>query len=465
MLSFIIYLAGIWTYRVAQGQSVQKAFIYAYMPILLLLPDYFQAVTPGIPDPTFSQASSVALFAVFIMKGSPGYRFSYTDVVVGVYALSVSISQYLALGYSDAQNLMFNELTSVLFPYIFAKSLVEPFNLRYDFVKSVVLCLCVVFVCNLYENKMGINLWQLLLARFFPGQGSGWITTFRFGLARASGPYGHCLVDGVIMAVGYRFQRWLQWSEAWPVKIKQLAWVPWFSPTQVFTLMMLGGVLSTLGKGQWLAGIIGAALVIIGRFKNRGLAMTVVLIVMIAVGIPALGAFLNYASVGRANALDANQETACYRYELIEIYMGIAAEHLWFGWGLMHFPDVPGAESIDNNFLLVYLNHGIIAVSVILGIIFVMMVRLIRHGMAQPFAEPRGSSLAFTLAAIYLMYFIATATVAMMLQSCTMFFIITGLSDAYLRTSTWDGDQGNSNSNSKTKTPIDARLFKFRKVI
>jgi len=67
------------------------------------------------------------------------------------------------------------------------------------------------------------------------------------------------------------------------------------------------------------------------------------------------------------------------------------------------------------------------------------------------------------LAAIYLMYFIATATVAMMLQSCTMFFIITGLSDAYLRTSTWDGDQGNSNS--KTKTPIDARLFKFRKVI
>ncbi len=68
MLSFIIYLAGIWTYRVAQGQSVQKAFIYAYMPILLLLPDYFQAVTPGIPDPTFSQASSVALFAVLSMK-------------------------------------------------------------------------------------------------------------------------------------------------------------------------------------------------------------------------------------------------------------------------------------------------------------------------------------------------------------------------------------------------------------
>ncbi len=461
MLSFIIYLAGIWTYHIAQSQSVQKAFIYAYIPILLLLPEYFQAITPGLPDPTFSQASSAGLFAVFIMKGSPGYRFSNTDIVVGVFALSVAISQYLALGYADAQNLMFNQLTSVFFPYIFAKSLIEPFNLRYDFAKTLVLCLCVVFIGNLYENKMGINLWQMLLARFFPGQGSGWVTTFRFGLARASGPYGHCLVDGIMMAVGYRFQRWLQWSEAWPVKIKQLDWVPWFSPSQIFSLMIFGGVISTLGKGQWLAGIVGAAVVIIGRFKNRSLALSVVLTVMIVVGVPALIGFLDYASVGRANALDANQETACYRYELIELYMDIAAQHMWFGWGLMNFPDVPGAESIDNNFLLVYLNHGLIAVSILLGIIFVMMVRLIRHGMSQPFAEPKGSSLAFTLAAIYLMYFIATATVAMMYQSGTMFFIIIGLSDAYLMSSNSDINP----SGSKNQVIIDTRKFKFRRVI
>jgi hypothetical protein len=83
MLSYIVFLAGIWTYYVAQKQSLTKAFIWAYIPILLLLPDYFRAVTPGIPDPTFNQAASVALFAVFLMKGAPGYRFSYTDLVVG----------------------------------------------------------------------------------------------------------------------------------------------------------------------------------------------------------------------------------------------------------------------------------------------------------------------------------------------------------------------------------------------
>jgi hypothetical protein len=461
MLSYIAYLPGFWVYYVAQNQSITKAFIWVYIPTLLLLPDYFYAITPGLPDPTFNQTASAALFAAFLMQGSPGYRFSFTDLVVGFYAFAVSFSEFLASGYSDAQNLMFTELTSVFFPYLFAKSLIEPFGLRYDFAKSIVLCLSVVFVMNLYENKMGYNLWNVYLGMFFPGQGLGWITTFRFGLARAAGPYGHCLVDGVIMAVGYRFQRWLQWSDAWPYKMKQLAWVPFFTPAQFFTLMILGGVVSTFGKGQWLAGIVAAGIVIIGRSKKRAAAMTAVLSVMIFVGIPLLIAFLKYASVGRENAADDNQETAAYRYELVTEYMDVANEKFWWGWGLMHWPEIHGFESIDNHFLLTYLNHGFIAVTLLLGIIFGMMGRLVIHGMSQPIAEPRGSSLAFTLAAMFLMYLIAVATVAMMYQSSTLFFIITGLSDAYLRMSTGDGDS----SDGKTKAAPDTRKFKFKKVL
>lgn len=459
MLTYIVYLAGFWTYRVAQNQSVQKAFLYAYLPMLLLLPDYYKAITPGLPDPTANQISAVALFIVFCSKGMPGYRFSYTDVVMGIYVMAVSTSEYLASGYSDAQNLMFDQLSSVLFPYFFAKCLIEPFNLRYDFGKVIVLCLSIVFIMNLYENKMGANLWQLLLGRFFPGQGN-WVTTFRFGLARASGPFGHCLVAGVIMAVGYRFQRWLEWSDVWPKKMKCFDWVPWFTPAQCFTLMIFGGVFTTLGKGQWLAGIIAAGITIIGRSKQRAMAMTSVITVMIFVGIPLLIAFLKYASVGRSHAADDNQETAAYRYELVSEYMDVAKKHLWFGWGRMQWPEVPGFESIDNHFLLTYLNYGVIAVSLLLGMIFVMMVRLIIHGMRQPLSEPRGSSLAFTLAAIFLMYFIAISTVAMMGQSGAVFFMMVGLSDAYLRTSTWDGNSGKA----ETKT-IDTRLFRFRKVL
>ncbi len=462
MLSYIAYIPGFLAYYVATNQSVQKAFIWVYLPTMLLFPDYYRAITPGLPDPSFSQSASVAVFAAFVMQGAPGYRFSLMDVIVGMYAFAASFSEFLASGYSDAQNLMFFELTSVFFPYLLTKSLVEPFNLRYEFAKSIVLCLSLVFVLNLFENRFGYNLWQAYLGRFFPGQGTGWVTTFRFGLARAAGPYGHCLVDGIIMALGYRLQRWLQWSEYWPDKMKHLRWLPKFlPPNRFFSLMILGGVLGTLGKGQWLAGIIASGIVIIGRSKKRVLAISLVMATIVFVGIPLMIAFINYASVGRENAKDDNQETAAYRYELVTEYMDVALEQFWFGWGLMKWPVVTGFKSIDNHFLLLYLNHGFIAVSIILLIIFGMMIRLFIHGMKQPVADPPGSSLAFTLSAIFLMYFVALATVSMMNQSCTLFFIITGLSDAYLRLSRWDGNQGGE----KAKAPIDNRLFKFRKVL
>jgi hypothetical protein len=264
------------------------------------------------------------------------------------------------------------------------------------------------------------------------------------------------------MAVAYRLQRWLHWSDAWPDDMKLFKGITKLKPKQIFTLMILGGVLTTLGKGQWLAGIVGSGITIIGRSKQRVAAMTAVIAVMVFVGLPLLAAFLSYASVGRKNAKDDNQETAAYRYELVTEYMDVASERLWWGWGLMKWPEVPGFESIDNHFLLTYLNHGVIALSLLLFLMLGMMIRLIIHGMRRPFAEPKGSSLAFSLAAIFLMYFIAVATVAMMNQSCTLFFIIVGLSDAYLRLSKWDGDEGNSD---KSKTPPDTRKFKFRKVL
>ncbi|MCX7099600.1 MAG: O-antigen ligase family protein [Methylococcales bacterium] len=461
MLSYIAYLPGFLAYFVARNHAVTNAFIWIYLPSLLLIPDYFYAVTPGLPDPTASQSAAVALFAVFMLQGAPGYKFSYTDVAVAFYAFAVSFSEFLASSYSDAQNLLFFELTSVLFPYFFAKSLVEPFGLRYDFAKCIVLCLALVFMLNLFENRFGYNLWQATLGQwFFPGQDEGWVTTFRYGIARASGPYAHCLVAGIMMAVGYRLQRWLQWSSAWPIKFGKLTIMRWLSPARILTVMMLGGLLSTLGKGPWLASIIAAGIIVISCSKRRVLAMKALIFTMVVVGIPALMALLKYASVGRRNAADDTQETAAYRYELISEYMDVAQEHLWWGWGLMKWPQMPKFESIDNHFLLTYLNHGVIAVTLLLGIIFVMMGRLLVHGMLQTTDQPRGSSLAFTLAAIYLLYFIAVATVAMMYQSCTLFFLMTGWSDAYLR----KGIQ-NDLPGAISKTQPDTRKFKFRKVL
>ncbi|NOS87938.1 MAG: O-antigen ligase family protein [Methylococcaceae bacterium] len=463
MLAYIAYLPGFLAYVVAKRYALQCAFIWVYLPVLLLLPDYYYAMTPGLPDPTASQSAAFALFLVFVAQGAPGYRFSYADVAVAAYAFAVSFSEYLATDYAAAQNLVFFELTSVLFPYLLAKSLIEPFYLRYTFAKSIVLCSSVVVLLNLFENRFGYNLWTTYWGRwFFPGQNENWVTTFRYGIARAAGPYAHCLVAGIMLAAAYRLQRWLQWSGAWPLKVKGLAWLPLFTPARFFTLMMLLGIASTLAKGPWLASIVAAGIVFIGRSKRKAAALKIVLAILVLVGVPLLLALLDYASVGRGNAVDDTQETAAYRYELVSEYMDVASEQLWWGWGLMKWPQMPKFESIDNHFLLTYLNHGVIAVSLLLGIMVVMMARLLWHGMSQPEQGPRGSSLAFTLAAIYLMYFIAVATVAMMYQSCTLFFLLTGLTDAHLRRDVLDSRQFLLEMGHCVP---DERKYKFRKVL
>jgi hypothetical protein len=433
MLSFIGFLPAIIAFQVAMKTSVQNAFITVYLPVLLCLPEYYRVIMPGLPDPTFSQGVGVALLIVAIMRGGlKGYRFSHMDVVVLVYAVCVANSEYQASGYSDAQNLMFAMLFSVLFPYFMAKSFIEPGGLRFEFARKVVFCLCVVSIIDIYESKFAVNPYQMLLGRFFPGQGEGWMITFRFGMARTAGPFGHALVAGIMMMIGFRLQRWLQFSNAWPPKLKQLPWLP-ITAAQLFTLIITGGFFLTFAKGSWLAGFMAGFLVALGRLKNRALALLVLLSFIVFVGIPATIAFIGYASVGRQNAKDDNQETACYRYELIIGYIDIAKEKSMWGWGLTKWPQIPSMPSIDNHYLLLFLMHGQIAFACFIYVLIGTMVRLLIHAARSPPPPRSGASLAFTLASIYLGYIVAIATVYMGGATIPMLFMVTGWAESFLQ--------------------------------
>lgn len=462
MLSFIGFLPAIFAFHYASKYSVQKAFFRVYLPVLLCLPEYYRVVTPGLPDPTFSQGVGVALLIVAMQKGSLSkFRFSHLDIVVAIYAVTVANSEYQASGYSDAQNLMFAMLFSVLFPYVMAKTFIEPDGMRFEFAKTIVLCLSAVSIINVYETRFGMNPFQLVLERFFPGQGAGWIVTFRFGMARTAGPYGHALVAGIMMLVGYRLQRWLQFCDAWPKKIKQLPWLP-LTAAQTFTLILTGGFFITFAKGSWLAGFIAGFLVFVGKMKNRVLALLTVLGFLIFVGIPAASAFIDYASVGRKNAKDDNQETACYRYELIIGYIDIAKEKAMWGWGLTKWPQLPGMPSIDNHYLLLFLMHGQIAFTCFLYVLMGTMFRLLVYAARSPPPFRTGASLPFTLASIFLGYVVAIATVYMGGATIPMLFMLAGWSESFMLSRGQDYDPQGGNAQA---TPTDNRLFKFKRVV
>ncbi len=460
MLSFIGFLPAIIAYRIASGSSPSDAFLRVYIPVLLCLPDYYRVITPGVPDPTFNQGCALAIFIVAMSRGGfKGYRFSHLDIVVFIYSVLVFNSEYQASGYSDAQNLMFAMLFSVLTPYIMAKSYIEPAGMRFEFAKKVVISLAIVSFIDLYESRFGANVWQLLLGRFFPGQGEGWIVTFRFGMARTAGPFGHALLAGVIFMVGFRLQRWLHFSGAWPDKVKQFKWLPVKFPV-FMSLVLFGGFFITFAKGSWLAGFLAALIVAAGATKQKLFAFLTVLVFLVAVGIPALTAFLAYASVGRANAKDDNQETACYRYELIQLYIDIAKEKELTGWGLTKWPKVATAPSIDNHYLLLFLMHGKLAFYCFLYVLIGTMVRLLVYGISQPQPPSRGGSLAFTLAGIYLGYMIAIATVYMGAQTIPMLFMLSGWSESILKLKAKDYPP--SGDIVPVSTPP---LFNFRRVV
>lgn len=430
MLAIIALIPGALAFWVGIKRGPHAAFLLVYLPTLLLLPEYYRWNAPGLPDPTFGQAAALGTAAVFFMRGAPGYRFHAMDLLVYGFALAASISELRASGYSDAQNLMFNMLAWVVLPYLFAKSLIEPAGLRVSFAKTIVICLFIISAISLYEFRMGTTPWRMILDPFFPGQ-ARWVTTFRWGFARVAGPYGHAILAGIIMVVGYRLQRWLEWSGAWEPKPKYAPWLP-ISQGRLITLGLLAGVIMTMVRGPWIGAILAAMLVMIGRSRQRVAAIGLVIGVLLFVGVPGVVWFLDYVSVGREGAQTVAQESAAYRWELLTEYSEIAAEKLWLGWGLTAWPKVPGMPSIDNYYLLLLLMHGLVAVGCLLAIILVMMTRLIVHGMRQPLAEPRGSSLAFTLASLYVAIGFSIATVYLGLETVPLLFMITGWAVAYL---------------------------------
>lgn len=454
MFAIMTTIPGFIAAWVGMKHSPQHAFLYVYLPSMLLLPEYYRWDAPGLPDPTFGQAAIIGTFAAFLARNAPGYRFSLTDILVAGFALSASVSQFMAAGYADAQNLMFNMLTWVVMPYVLAKSLIEPLGQRIRFAQIVVLLLALVALVSLYEFKFAATPWRMILDPFFPYQGRGWITTFRWGFARIAGPYGHAILAGILMVVAFRIQRWLEWSNAWP---KRLTWAPWLpiSPARLITLLLLAGVIMTMVRGPWIGAVLAAVVVLVGRSRFRTAAISGAIAILLLVGIPTVIWFLDYVSVGRAGALTVAQESAAYRWELLTEYGGIASEKLLLGWGLTAWPTVRGMPSIDNYYLLLLLMHGLLGLGFFLAVLLGMFARLLLRGLREPIAQPSGSSLSFTLASIYLAFLISTGTVYLGLQAVPVFFLITGWAESYLqRGQRHEVSQELDAANSEAKHPF-----------
>jgi len=447
-MHIIAALPGLIALIIAVQRGPACAYLNVYLPVLFLLPTYYRWFAPGLPDPSFHHAAIIPIAAIWFMRDAYRFRLSIMDAVVILLAFMIGLSEYIAAGYKEAQNLIIDLIAAVILPYFLTKALVAPNGLNVEVGKRIVLLLFAVATISLWEFKMGYTPWARILDNFFPGQ-NNWVTTFRWGFTRIAGPYGHAILAGIIMVVGFRLQRWLQWRNHWEDRRK----------AQLITLGMVGGVIMTMVKGPWIGAIAGAAVMLVGRSRRPGPTLMVIAILVVTLSIPGFMWLKSWAGVGRENAKTVTQETAAYRWELIEKYWDIAVDHALLGWGRNTWPQVPGMPSIDNYYLLLAIMHGVPAV-LLLWFVFVWMpVRLMLRGVrAPPGSEIR--VLTFTLASIYAVYLVSLATVYLGGQTIQLLFIITGWAEGMLIYRIREPSTGQT-----TDVAEDRRPFNFKRVL
>ncbi|MFT7620474.1 MAG: hypothetical protein ACI97A_004131 [Planctomycetota bacterium] len=66
-----------------------------------------------------------------------------------------------------------------------------------------------------------------------------------------------------------------------------------------------------------------------------------------------------YAEVDRGAATSESQETAAYRWEMLDSYMIVVGQCPWIGYGKGQISILEGLKSIDNQYLFIALIHGV----------------------------------------------------------------------------------------------------------
>ena len=423
-MSLIVYLAMIAAIVVTSRFGPGRAMLNVYLPVLLMIPHGLFAKTPGHPG--FAQAAMLPIIVVALQRYIGKWRPTPMDLLMMTFAVWVAYSDYSGRGYADAQSLMLAMLTSVMAPYMLARLVIPAERLHIQTARRFVWLVFVVALLGLYEWKFGWNPFLVFPRPFFPGQGDGWVTTFRYGMARVAGPYSHAILAGIIMVIAYRIQRWLEWGGHWERSFKRVQ----LPKARTITIYLLLAVLMTGVRGPWLGAIVGASIIVVGRAKNRKRALMFAGIAIGVGGIMGAIAMNDYLDIKPGVALTMSQESAMYRKVLFEKYFAIAVDHVWFGWGLTTWPKVPGMESIDNYYLLLSLMHGVPAMLMLVTMMIGGAVQCVRRGLAEPVGS---QTPAFMFAAIFVIVFVSLGTVYMGEQVQPVFFFILGWAQGWLK--------------------------------
>jgi hypothetical protein len=336
-------------------------------------------------------------------------------------------------GYKDAQNYAFYMLSCLIGPYLMGKYIITSRRMDVATAKMFVLTFLIFFPLFLYEAKFWVSPIFKILSPLFPDSFSG--VSIRYGLARTVGTFEHPILACIMIIAVYRLHRWLSWAGEW--KTAQAGWLGkiqgWLKPfpftfeVQISIILVIMALM-TISRGPWIGGLAAGVLVAAGNFKNRKRALAIVCLVFVLGGVGGKLALDAYITPGEGQEIALEAQTMLYRKVMVERYTEFLVEKMWTGWGLTTVPTIKGMESIDNAFFLMALQHGVIAPLLFVLIFLYAIVSQVLSGLKAP---PGQAPLGFTFAGIYLMCFVAFASVYMGAQTEPLLFLLLGWGQGY----------------------------------
>lgn len=438
----VIYL--IYQFSSGSSCSTSKAFIKIYLPCLLLFHMGFYINITFIPAFTFGQSALIPIFlAYFVLPATPVMRvrngLRVLDILVVGYSVSCVVSEYVNTGMLDGpdgnlwKSLLFRQVFDVMVPYYLARKLIYPYGLTPTFMKTLIICCLIALCVSFYEWRFVVNLHVEIFRKFFNYMQNEWVPIYRYGLVRVSGPYGHPILFGIILALCFLGNHWLIRNKFWK---RNLLFLDMRARTKGYLIgfILFAGLVLVFSRGPLFSMLISLFIIGIGYSKRKHLSLLGRLAILSVIGYICYDVLDYYSNITPDRTIVTMDSTGAYRAKLIQSYMKYVNESFWLGWGYTTWPKASGMISIDNQYLWLAIIHGIIPVCFYVAMIVFSAFRLFFRGMKLSYNDREDRSLAFTLFSIISMLSVSLATVYMGQQVENLFFMIMGLTQGFLDT-------------------------------
>ncbi|WP_263370009.1 O-antigen ligase family protein [Granulicella cerasi] len=407
--------------------SVPHVFLRYFLPFFVLFPSYYYWKISALPPITVGQSALLPIGAAIVLTLMRRWRFTTSDIWIGLFLLSTCVTEYKAERTTAAIFNLYYGVCEGLIPYMIGKVLIEQSGIRAATARRIVTLMTICGIISLYEYRMSINPFTLVWGRFFQNESFAWKTQLRWGFGRVSGPYGQSELAGMVILFGIMLAVWVSYAKPWPEKF------PWFPnhplnvKTIIFILLAIF-LFTTQARGPWLGCLFALPIAFIGKSKHIWRNC----VLFFGITLPILG--FTYVQVKQhlvnADPSSAEAQTAQYRALLFDNYKPTAIAGGPFGWG-QAFRRVPGQESIDNEYLFIWLTQGWVGLA---SMCLLGVEALIRLFAAAAVTKDRMDRFfAFSLFGTYAGLLLTVGTVFLGNQPYELFFLIAGWSQVLNR--------------------------------